>query len=181
MKIRSNRQNLILIFITTTGADVCLNMNGGCSQICENKLGLVHCSCLPSNTLAVDGKSCLTDSEGTKSTQLTSLQNQLGDETTPQTTPGFSTHKTEANVDINNEKSSFTDKMVAGKVFFAELYVILTQRCDFMLLIFIPDQHDCDSLRCDVNAQCLLNGGAPGCACLEGFTGDGLMCVGEYS
>ncbi|CAG04623.1 unnamed protein product, partial [Tetraodon nigroviridis] len=134
------------------GADVCLHMNGGCSQICENKLGFAHCSCLPSSTLAVDGKSCLPDSTGTESTQLTSLENKLGDENTPQTTPGFSTHKTEADFDINNGKSTFTDKMVS-------------------------DQHDCDSLRCDVNAQCLLNGGSPGCSCLEGFTGDGLLCV----
>lgn len=31
-----------------------------------------------------------------------------------------------------------------------------------------------------MNAQCLLHGGSPGCSCLEGFTGDGLLCVGEY-
>lgn len=31
-----------------------------------------------------------------------------------------------------------------------------------------------------MNAQCLLNGGSPGCSCLEGFTGDGLFCVGKY-
>lgn len=110
-------------------------MNGGCSQICENKLGFVHCSCLPSNTLAADGKSCLPASEGTESPQLTSLKNKLGDENTPQTTPGFSTPKTEANFDINNEKSSFTDKMVSGKAFSTELDVIQTLCCDFILLI----------------------------------------------
>lgn len=110
-------------------------MNGGCSQICENKLGFVHCSCLPSNILAVDGKSCLPDSGGRETTQLTSLKNKPGDENTPKTTPGFSTHKTEANFDISNEKSSFTDKMVSGKSFSTELDVILTQCCDFILLI----------------------------------------------
>lgn len=135
VKIRSNGQNLILIFITSTGADVCLHMNGGCSQICENKLGFVHCSCLPSNILAVDGKSCLPDSGGRETTQLTSLKNKPGDENTPKTTPGFSTHNTEANFDISNEKSSFTDKMVSGKSFSTELDVILTQWCDFILLI----------------------------------------------
>lgn len=91
-------------------------MNGGCSHICENKLGFVHCSCLPSNTLGVDGKSCLPHSGGTESTQLTSLKNKLSDENTPQTNPGFFTHKTEDHFDI-----SFTDKMVSGKAFSTEL------------------------------------------------------------
>uniref|UniRef100_A0A8C7TGH5 Epidermal growth factor n=1 Tax=Oncorhynchus mykiss TaxID=8022 RepID=A0A8C7TGH5_ONCMY len=40
-----------------------------------------------------------------------------------------------------------------------------------------PNQDDCFSLRCDVNAQCLLDGGNPTCHCLEGFTGDGELCV----
>lgn len=42
------------------------------------------------------------------------------------------------------------------------------------------DQNECYSLRCDVNAQCLLNAGSPSCLCVEGFTGDGHLCVGEY-
>lgn len=42
------------------------------------------------------------------------------------------------------------------------------------------DQNECYSLRCDVNAQCLLNAGSPTCLCLEGFTGDGQLCVGKY-
>ncbi|XP_056898300.1 pro-epidermal growth factor isoform X2 [Takifugu flavidus] len=138
--------------LTRPGADVCLHMNGGCSQICEHKLGFAHCSCLPSYTLATDGKSCLPDSGSTESTHLSSPKNKVGDENTSQTTPGFSTHTIETNLDLNNEKRLSTDKMVS-------------------------DQHDCDSLGCDVNAQCLLNGGSPGCSCVEGFTGDGLLCV----
>uniref|UniRef100_A0A4W5JGK8 Epidermal growth factor n=1 Tax=Hucho hucho TaxID=62062 RepID=A0A4W5JGK8_9TELE len=41
----------------------------------------------------------------------------------------------------------------------------------------VSDQDDCFSLRCDVNSQCLLDGGNPTCHCLEGFTGDGELCV----
>uniref|UniRef100_A0AAZ3SP07 EGF-like domain-containing protein n=1 Tax=Oncorhynchus tshawytscha TaxID=74940 RepID=A0AAZ3SP07_ONCTS len=41
----------------------------------------------------------------------------------------------------------------------------------------VSDQDDCFSLRCDVNAQCLLDGGNPTCHCLEGFTGDGELCL----
>lgn len=53
-----------------------------------------------------------------------------------------------------------------------------------MLLLYmflsLSDQTECYSLRCDVNAQCLLTAGSPTCICLEGFTGDGQVCVGEY-
>ncbi|XP_040904286.1 pro-epidermal growth factor [Toxotes jaculatrix] len=41
----------------------------------------------------------------------------------------------------------------------------------------VSDQNECYSLRCDVNAQCLLHAGSPICSCLEGFTGDGQLCV----
>lgn len=43
----------------SSGADVCLHLNGGCAQICASKLGFAHCSCLPRYILAVDGVSCL--------------------------------------------------------------------------------------------------------------------------
>ncbi|XP_067312647.1 pro-epidermal growth factor [Pseudorasbora parva] len=41
----------------------------------------------------------------------------------------------------------------------------------------ISDQDDCYSLRCDVNAQCVLQEGQAMCQCVRGFTGDGEMCV----
>uniref|UniRef100_A0A3Q1BPG7 EGF-like domain-containing protein n=1 Tax=Amphiprion ocellaris TaxID=80972 RepID=A0A3Q1BPG7_AMPOC len=41
------------------GANVCLHLNGGCAQVCENKLGFAHCPCLPNYILSADGKSCL--------------------------------------------------------------------------------------------------------------------------
>lgn len=46
-------------------------------------------------------------------------------------------------------------------------------------LLLLSDQHDCSSLHCDVNAQCLLNAGTLACRCLGGFTGDGQVCVGQ--
>uniref|UniRef100_A0A3Q1I1W3 Epidermal growth factor n=1 Tax=Acanthochromis polyacanthus TaxID=80966 RepID=A0A3Q1I1W3_9TELE len=94
------------------GANVCLHLNGGCAQVCENKLGFVHCSCLPNYILSADGKSCLP-------------------------------------ADASNGTT-------------VHLY---------------KQNNECYSLRCDVNAQCLLNAGNPKCLCLEGFTGDGQLCV----
>uniref|UniRef100_A0AAQ6I939 EGF-like domain-containing protein n=1 Tax=Anabas testudineus TaxID=64144 RepID=A0AAQ6I939_ANATE len=41
------------------GANVCLHLNGGCEQVCESKLGFVHCSCVSNYILSADGKSCL--------------------------------------------------------------------------------------------------------------------------
>uniref|UniRef100_A0A668AJ61 Epidermal growth factor n=1 Tax=Myripristis murdjan TaxID=586833 RepID=A0A668AJ61_9TELE len=124
------------------GADVCLHQNGGCTQVCESKLGFANCSCLSHHILSADGKGCLpiNDSNGTtesgnsESADMISLKNKtLNDESTPM-------------------PALFTEKMVA-------------------------DQDECYSLRCDVNAECLLGGGSPTCRCLEGFTGDGQLCV----
>uniref|UniRef100_A0AAQ5X4I0 EGF-like domain-containing protein n=1 Tax=Amphiprion ocellaris TaxID=80972 RepID=A0AAQ5X4I0_AMPOC len=116
------------------GANVCLHLNGGCAQVCENKLGFAHCPCLPNYILSADGKSCLPADASTGTTEsgdsgLKSLKNKtFNDASTPRTTtPGLS--------------------------------------------------NECYSLRCDVNAQCLLNAGKPKCLCLEGFTGDGQLCV----
>uniref|UniRef100_A0A3Q3FLQ0 Epidermal growth factor n=1 Tax=Labrus bergylta TaxID=56723 RepID=A0A3Q3FLQ0_9LABR len=54
--------------------------------------------------------------------------------------------------DVSSEPALYTDKMVS-------------------------DQNECYSLRCDVNAQCLLIAGSPTCSCVEGFAGDGQLCV----
>lgn len=43
--------------------------------------------------------------------------------------------KTEAYFEINNEKSSFIDKMVSGQAFSTKLDINLTQFCNFILLI----------------------------------------------
>ncbi|XP_045885734.1 pro-epidermal growth factor isoform X1 [Micropterus dolomieu] len=145
------------------GADICLHLNGGCAQVCESKLGFAHCSCLSRYILSADGKSCLpavalngtTDSGDSESTDLMSLNNKtFNDQSTPLTTPGLSIDKEGAKLDsdVGNGPTLFTDKMVS-------------------------DQNECYSFRCGINAQCLLNAGSPTCQCLEGFTGDGQLCV----
>ncbi|XP_037635248.1 pro-epidermal growth factor [Sebastes umbrosus] len=145
------------------GADVCLHLNGGCAQVCESKLGFAHCSCRSRYILSADGKSCspadasngTAESGDSESTDLTSLKNKtFNDESTPVTTSGLSADEAEADLDSDEGREStlFTDKMVS-------------------------DQNECDSLRCDVNAQCVLSAGSPTCQCLEGFTGDGQVCV----
>ncbi|KAM3866980.1 pro-epidermal growth factor [Diretmus argenteus] len=142
------------------GADVCRHQNGGCAQVCESKLGFAHCSCLSHYIQSADGKGCLpvdesketTESGDSESTDMISLKNKtLNDESTPLL---ISPDEEEADLDSEEgrEPNLFTEKMVA-------------------------DQDECYSLRCDVNAQCLLDAGSPTCRCLEGFTGDGHMCL----
>ncbi|KAE8285591.1 Pro-epidermal growth factor [Larimichthys crocea] len=143
------------------GADVCLHLNGGCAQVCESRLGFAHCSCLSHYILSADGKSCMpadvlkgvTESGDSESTSLRNKA--FNDESTALTaTPGLSTDKVEANLDtgVHSEPTLSTDTMVS-------------------------DQNECYSLGCDVNAQCLMITGSPTCLCLEGFTGDGRLCV----
>ncbi|XP_060740688.1 pro-epidermal growth factor [Tachysurus vachellii] len=45
----------------------------------------------------------------------------------------------------------------------------------------LSDQDECFSLRCDVNAQCVLEDGVSMCRCLSGFFGDGQLCMVERS
>ncbi|KAF3838736.1 hypothetical protein F7725_010504, partial [Dissostichus mawsoni] len=127
-----------------------------------NKLGLTHCSCLPRYILSSDGKSCLpedatngtAESGDSESSDLTSLKKKTFNDESTRLTPELSADKAEDDLDSeeDNDPTRFTDKMVS-------------------------DQHECYSLRCDVNAECLLSAGSPTCLCLEGFTGDGQVCA----
>ncbi|XP_034545945.1 pro-epidermal growth factor [Notolabrus celidotus] len=135
------------------GADVCLHLNGGCAQVCESKLGLAHCSCLSHYILSDDGKSCsLADVSNTTADSEDSESTHL----TSLNNKTFNDESTTIGLSTDSDESSkptlYTDKMVS-------------------------DQNECDSLRCDVNAQCLLIAGSPTCRCVEGFTGDGQSCV----
>uniref|UniRef100_A0A3P9I8T1 Epidermal growth factor n=1 Tax=Oryzias latipes TaxID=8090 RepID=A0A3P9I8T1_ORYLA len=49
---------IVLHGLTKPGADTCLHLNGGCTQVCEIEEGLARCSCLPSYVLSTDGKTC---------------------------------------------------------------------------------------------------------------------------
>ncbi|KAM8848876.1 pro-epidermal growth factor isoform 1-T1 [Synchiropus picturatus] len=119
------------------GADVCLHQNGGCSQLCQSKLGSAHCSCLPHYILSEDEKSCLP--------AVTS------NETTLSVDREIRPEVTEPNWDVR--PTVFTEKMVSA------------------------DQTECHSLGCDVNAKCRTVAGVPVCLCLDGYTGDGQVCV----
>ncbi|XP_055015591.1 pro-epidermal growth factor [Boleophthalmus pectinirostris] len=41
----------------------------------------------------------------------------------------------------------------------------------------VADEHECSSLHCDANAQCVQTAGGSVCVCAEGFTGDGRLCL----
>ncbi|CAJ1059042.1 pro-epidermal growth factor [Xyrichtys novacula] len=135
------------------GADVCLHLNGGCGQVCESKLGLAHCSCLSHYVLSDDGKSC---SPAIVSNQTTDSGDSESTDLTSLQNKTFNDESTttgrSTDSDVSSEPALYTDKMVS-------------------------DQNECYSLRCDVNAQCLLIAGNPTCRCQEGFTGDGQFCV----
>ncbi|XP_056152686.1 pro-epidermal growth factor [Lampris incognitus] len=137
------------------GADVCLHENGGCSQVCESRLGFAHCSCLSSYIQSADGKSCLPaelSSRMSESGDKVSIKNKtLSSDGVSPATPRLSSDEVEDSEE-GREPTVLSEKMVA-------------------------DQDECYSLRCDVNAQCLLGAGGPACRCLEGFTGDGQLCV----
>lgn len=80
-----------------------------------------------------------------------------------------------------SEPTLFTDKMVSGNSATKKICSVLT--ISHLTVYVSPspsDQNECYSLRCDVNAQCLHHAGSLTCLCLEGFTGDGQLCVGEY-
>ncbi|KAM9740510.1 pro-epidermal growth factor isoform 2-T2 [Menidia menidia] len=138
------------------GANFCLHRNGGCAQVCESRVGLAQCSCLPRYSLSTDGKSCwsahgshvTTDSGGTQAPDFTFIN-----ETTTLTTQGFRADKEREDFhsDGSDEPVLYTDKMIS-------------------------DQNECYSLRCDVNAQCVLDAGSHVCLCLEGYTGNGQTC-----
>ncbi|XP_062332968.1 pro-epidermal growth factor isoform X1 [Osmerus eperlanus] len=145
------------------GADMCLHQNGGCSQVCESRLGRPVCSCFP-HYQPSQGDSCVPISTSSRpaesgdwgeSVDPFSLKNKtLNDESMPLPLPGLSSDGEEADAPLEHsrEPALFTEKMVS-------------------------DQDDCSSLRCDVNARCLVQTGSATCICREGFSGDGDLCV----
>ncbi|XP_065815123.1 pro-epidermal growth factor [Labrus bergylta] len=137
--------------LSKPGADVCLHLNGGCAQVCESKLGLAHCSCLSRYVLSADGKSC---SPADASNKTAESGDGESNDLASLKNKTFNDESTpgQSDSDVSSEPALYTDKMVS-------------------------DQNECYSLRCDVNAQCLLIAGSPTCSCVEGFAGDGQLCV----
>nr|XP_015200772.1 PREDICTED: pro-epidermal growth factor isoform X1 [Lepisosteus oculatus] len=143
------------------GANPCLYKNGGCSQLCENKFGVAHCSCDKHFIETASGRACrpvdatmTTPASGdTPSRSLFSLNNKtLRDDSFPLSISSPSSSAGEADV----EEEQTEDTLVTEKM--------------------VSDQDDCSSLRCDFNARCLPHEGSAACQCVDGFTGDGENC-----
>ncbi|XP_074529760.1 pro-epidermal growth factor [Halichoeres trimaculatus] len=168
------------------GADVCLHLNGGCAQVCESKLGVAHCSCLPHSILSDDGKSCTPADVANKTTDSgdddsTDQSKTLNDESI---TPGLS--------DVSSGPTLYTDKMVSDQ---NECYSL---RCDVhaqCLLIagsptcrclegFTGDGQLCEDIdeckqgthTCGKNAECQNNLGKYLCKCQSGYHSHGKTC-----
>ncbi|XP_067373872.1 pro-epidermal growth factor isoform X2 [Channa argus] len=147
------------------GADVCLHLNGGCEQVCESKLGIVHCSCQSLYTLSADGKSCVpadasngtAESRDRESTVLTSLKNKTFNNGSPplKTSPGLSAERmaSDFHSNIDSEPTLFTDKMISD-----------------------IDECKLGTHNCNKNAECQNTMGKYLCKCLAGYHGNGQMC-----
>ena len=50
-------------------------------------------------------------------------------------------------------------------------------------LLFLPDIDECEigAHNCDMHAACLNVPGSFKCRCRDGWVGDGIKCVGEYT
>ncbi|KAF3694159.1 Pro-epidermal growth factor [Channa argus] len=92
------------------GADVCLHLNGGCEQVCESKLGIVHCSCQSLYTLSADGKSCVPAdaSNGTAGDSFSPVLPKDIDECK------LGTHNCNKNAECQNTMGKYLCKCLAG-------------------------------------------------------------------
>ncbi|KAF4094118.1 hypothetical protein AMELA_G00009360 [Ameiurus melas] len=137
------------------GADLCLHGSGGCSQLCESRLGLAHCSCHLQHVLSADGKTCLhvqSSSSSSSSSSSLSTSTGSGDGEWSDRVKNESLNDESSPLSLSSNREPFTEKMVS-------------------------DQDECFSLSCDMNAQCVLEDGGSVCRCLIGFTGDGKLCM----
>ncbi|XP_028815649.1 pro-epidermal growth factor isoform X3 [Denticeps clupeoides] len=136
--------------LSKPGADLCLYKNGGCAQVCESRYGSARCSCYAHYVLSADDRECISANASMPKTESG------GGESDDRLEKTLSNHSSPESVRETPQSAEdhtlFTEKMVS-------------------------DQDDCYSLRCDVNAQCLVEQGDVACRCLQGFRGDGELCV----
>ncbi|KAL6479722.1 hypothetical protein MHYP_G00107550 [Metynnis hypsauchen] len=166
------------------GADLCLHGNGGCSQLCESKLGLAQCSCHSQHVLSADGKTCLskkTSSTGSGDGEWRDhLKNKtLNDESLPSDT---------------GEPAAFTEKMVSDQDKCFSLSCDVNAQCVLedvgavcrCLSGFTGDGQVCvDIDECtvgfaecmSVRSECVNTAGGYFCQCRSGFSGDGHHCI----
>ncbi|KAI5624942.1 pro-epidermal growth factor isoform X2, partial [Silurus asotus] len=144
---------VIVHHLIKPGADLCLHGNGGCSHVCESRLGLVHCSCQSQHVLSSDGKTCLHVDASSLSSSTSSSSTSAGDpkwsDQMKNKSPNYESFPSSP---LSSERERISEKMVS-------------------------DQGECFSLNCSENAQCVLEEGGSVCRCLSGFTGDGHHCM----
>ncbi|XP_036423801.1 pro-epidermal growth factor [Colossoma macropomum] len=166
------------------GADLCLHGNGGCSQLCESRLGLAQCSCHSQHVLSADGKTCLpkeTSSTGSGGREWRDhLKNKtLNDESLPSD---------------SGEPAAFTEKMVSDQDKCFSLSCDVNAQCVLddtgavcrCLSGFTGDGQICvDIDECtlgfaecmSVRSECVNTAGGYFCQCRSGFSGDGHHCI----
>ncbi|XP_023565769.1 pro-epidermal growth factor isoform X2 [Octodon degus] len=129
------------------GADPCLHQNGGCEHICQERFGTARCSCHEGFRSAADGKTCLA---------LQSQQLSAGGEAD------------------QNKKRIMLDNVSGAKASEDK-----TAESQHMLVaeIMVSDQDECGPAACDTHARCVSEGDGASCQCLEGFAGDGKLCL----
>ncbi|XP_073777403.1 pro-epidermal growth factor isoform X1 [Danio rerio] len=162
------------------GADVCLDGNGGCAQVCASRLGLPHCSCHTNHVLSADGKGCRmingSFSESSEGGSNDGLRNKtLNDESTPLA-------------------MLYTEKMVSDQDDCFSLSCVVNAQCflqegravcqcvrgftgDGELCVDV-DECKAGLADCSVSeAECVNTAGGYFCQCKNGFSGDGHHCV----
>ncbi|XP_066506152.1 pro-epidermal growth factor isoform X1 [Hoplias malabaricus] len=174
---------IIIHPLSKPGADLCLHGNGGCSHICESRLGLVRCSCYSQHVLSADGKTCLPSGtpstgpgDGEWSGQLKNKS--LNDESLPS----------------DSREPTFTEKMVSDQDECFSLSCDVNAQCvlvdggavcrcvsgytgDGKICVDI-DECSADLAECvSVLSECVNTAGGYFCQCRAGFSGDGHHCI----
>uniref|UniRef100_A0AAR2J7U9 EGF-like domain-containing protein n=1 Tax=Pygocentrus nattereri TaxID=42514 RepID=A0AAR2J7U9_PYGNA len=168
------------------GADICLHGNGGCSQLCESRLGLAQCSCHSQHILSADGKTCL--SKKTSST---------GQCCKP---AAFTEKMVSGTVTVISVRYSILNTSEAYIALSADQDKCFSLSCDVnaqcvledtgavcrCLSGFTGDGQICvDIDECtvgfaecvSVRSECVNTAGGYFCQCRSGFSGDGHHCI----
>ncbi|XP_051901434.1 pro-epidermal growth factor isoform X2 [Pristis pectinata] len=148
--------------VAKPGADPCLYKNGGCGQVCENRLGVARCLCRNGFQKTADGKSCqLVNVSTTVDPRIT-----FSAKVNLFSTPGLQDENLSPSEGSSSTTSFNEDKITPE----------LQPRSTLVAEIMVSDQDDCGTSECDLNALCIVSEGIARCQCLEGFTGQGNIC-----
>ncbi|XP_043917401.1 pro-epidermal growth factor isoform X2 [Protopterus annectens] len=140
------------------GADPCIYQNGGCGQICENRIGISHCLCHDGFVMDSDSKTCH------------ALER-------PETTTVLATSNAGPYVNEEMFQNILTTSPSTGSsTTNAEQQQQQPIRSTLIAEIMVSDQDNCTALQCDINAQCVPKADGAACQCLEGFMEDDKSC-----